>query len=66
MKIFVMCGADKLFKCLARNFATIGPAGKKRNPRVQHTAGQCWYHLYDNILRHQILLSQDPVDALGQ
>ena len=61
-----MSEATKLFKSLARTFAAIGPAGNKKNLHVQHIAGQCWYRLYDNIRTHQILLSQDPVDALGQ
>ena len=55
-----------LFKSLARSFAAIGPAGNKKNLHAQHIAGQCSYRLYDNIRTHQILLSQDPVDALGQ
>ena len=55
-----------LFKSLARNFAAIGPAGNKKNLLAQHIAGQCSYRLYDNIRTHQILLSQDQVDALGQ
>ena len=66
MKVLVMSGATMLFKSLARNFAAIGPAGNKKNLHAQHIAGQCWYRLYDNIRMHQILLSQDPVDALGQ
>ena len=66
MKVLVMSGATMLFKSLARNFAAIGPAGNKKNLHAQHIAGQCWYRLYDNIRTHQILLSQDPVDALGQ
>ena len=55
-----------LFKSLARSFAAIGPAGNKKNLLAQHIAGQCSYRLYDNIRTHQILLSQDQVDALGQ
>ena len=66
MKILVMCGTDQLFKRLARIFAEIGPARRKKILHAQHTVGQCWCRLYDNIPTHQILLSQDPVDALGQ
>ena len=66
MKVLVMSGATMLFKSLARSFAAIGPAGNKKNLHAQHIAGQCWYRLYDNIRTHQILLSQDQVDALGQ
>ena len=66
MKVLLMRGATKLFKSLARTFAAIGPAGNKKSLHAQHIAGQCSYHLYDNIRTHQILLSQDPVDALGQ
>ena len=66
MKVLLMPGATKLFKSLARTFAAIGPAGNKKNLLAQHIAGQCSYRLYDNIRTHQILLSQDQVDALGQ
>ena len=66
MKVLLMSGATKLFKSLARTFAAIGPARNKKNLHVQHIAGQCSYRLYDNIRTHQILLSQDPVDALEQ
>ena len=66
MKVLLMRGATKLFKSLARTFAAIGPAGNKKNLLAQHIAGQCSYRLYDNIRTHQILLSQDQVDALGQ
>ena len=61
-----MSGATMLFKSLARSFAAIGPAGNNKNLLAQHIAGQCSYRLYDNIRTHQILLSQDQVDALGQ
>ena len=66
MKVSVMPGAAMLFKSLARSFAAIGPAGNKKNLLAQHIAGQCSYRLYDNIRTHQILLSLDQVDALGQ
>ena len=66
MKVLLMSGATKLFKSLARTFAAIGPAGNKKSLHAQHIAGQCSYRLYDNIRTHQILLSQDQVDALGQ
>ena len=66
MKVFLMSGATKLFKSLTRTFSEIGPEGNKKSLHAQHIAGQCSYRLYDNIRTHQILLSQDPVDALGQ
>ena len=66
MKLLVVSGTTMLFKSLARSFAAIGPAGNKKNLLAQHIAGQCSYPLYDNIRTHQILLSQDQVDALGQ
>lgn len=66
MKVLVMSEATMLFKSLARNFAAIGPAGKKKTLHAQRIAGQCSYRLYDNIRTHRILLSLDPVDALGQ
>lgn len=66
IRVLEIFGSTKVFRCLARNFAAIGPAGKKKTLHAQHIAGQCSYRLYDNIRTHQILLSQDPVDALGQ
>ena len=66
MTVSVMSGATMIFKSLARSFAAIGQAGNKKNLPAQHIAGQCSYRLYDNIRTHQILLSQDQVDALGQ
>ena len=66
MKVLAISEATMSFKSLARSFAAIGPAGNKKNLPAQHIAGQCSYRLYDNIRTHQILLSQDQVDALGQ